>query len=62
MGYDNRESLGDKETGAKAALPLWMNFMRVAIAGKDNEAFPGDLKFAGSSSVHVARAAVKAIH
>jgi penicillin-binding protein 1A len=42
VGYDSRESLGEKETGAKAALPIWMNVMRVAIAGKDNEQFLGD--------------------
>ena len=40
IGYDNRQTLGEKETGAKAALPMWMDFMRVAIAGKPNEAFP----------------------
>ncbi len=33
------ESLGEKETGARAALPMWMDFMRAAIAGKPNEAF-----------------------
>jgi penicillin-binding protein 1A len=42
VGFDSRESLGDKETGAKTALPIWMNVMRVAIAGKDNERFLGD--------------------
>jgi penicillin-binding protein 1A len=42
VGNDNRESLGDKETGARAALPLWMTFMRAAIAGKDDEQFLGD--------------------
>jgi penicillin-binding protein 1A len=42
VGYDSRESLGEKETGAKAALPIWMTWMRAAIAGKDNEQFPGD--------------------
>jgi penicillin-binding protein 1A len=42
VGFDSRQSLGDKETGAKAALPIWMNVMRVAIAGKDNEQFLGD--------------------
>jgi penicillin-binding protein 1A len=41
VGYDNRESLGDKETGAKAALPIWMDFMKVADAGKDGETFAG---------------------
>jgi penicillin-binding protein 1A len=42
VGFDSRESLGEKETGAKAALPVWMNFMKQAIAGKDNEDFLGD--------------------
>ena len=40
MGYDTRQSLGDKETGARAALPIWMDFMRAADAGKDDERFP----------------------
>jgi penicillin-binding protein 1A len=42
VGYDSRQSLGEKETGAKAALPIWMTFMRAAIAGKDSEYFLGD--------------------
>ena len=42
VGYDSRESLGEKETGAVTALPIWINFMRAAIVGKDDEAFPGD--------------------
>ncbi len=41
VGYDSRVSLGDKETGAKAALPIWMDFMEAAIAGKDGETFVG---------------------
>ena len=24
-----------KESGARAALPIWMDFMKVALAGKD---------------------------
>nr|WP_218624000.1 PBP1A family penicillin-binding protein [Granulicella sp. dw_53] len=39
IGFDNRETLGEKETGAKAALPMWMEFMKAAIADKPNEAF-----------------------
>jgi len=35
VGYDEKKSLGAKETGAHAALPIWMNFMTVAMAGKD---------------------------
>jgi penicillin-binding protein 1A len=42
VGYDSRESLGEKETGARAALPIWMTFMKQAVAGKDNEEFLGD--------------------
>jgi penicillin-binding protein 1A len=42
VGYDSRESLGNKETGAIAALPIWITFMKSAIAGKDDEQFPGD--------------------
>ncbi|HEX6496879.1 MAG TPA: hypothetical protein VF018_15415, partial [Acidobacteriaceae bacterium] len=41
VGYDTRQSLGDKETGARAALPIWMDFMKAADAGKDDERFPG---------------------
>jgi penicillin-binding protein 1A len=39
IGFDDRETLGEKETGARAALPMWMEFMRAAIANKPNEAF-----------------------
>ncbi|MDR3772789.1 MAG: PBP1A family penicillin-binding protein [Terracidiphilus sp.] len=42
VGYDSRQSLGEKETGAKAALPIWMTFMKAAIAGKDGEEFLSD--------------------
>ncbi|WP_334266203.1 penicillin-binding protein 1A [Edaphobacter sp. HDX4] len=42
IGYDNRQSLGEKETGARAALPIWMDFMKVAIASKPKEVFPGE--------------------
>jgi len=35
IGYDEKKTLGDKETGARAALPIWMQFMNVALAGKD---------------------------
>jgi penicillin-binding protein 1A len=42
VGYDSRQSLGEKETGAKAALPIWLTFMKAAIAGKDEEKFLSD--------------------
>ncbi len=44
VGYDSTQSLGEKETGAKAALPIWMTVMRAAIAGKDDERFLADEK------------------
>ncbi|WP_109488203.1 penicillin-binding protein 1A [Occallatibacter savannae] len=44
VGYDSRQSLGEKETGARAALPIWMQIMKVAITGKDDEQFPGDVE------------------
>jgi penicillin-binding protein 1A len=40
IGYDEKKSLGSKETGAHAALPIWMNFMNAAMAGKD----PGEFE------------------
>jgi penicillin-binding protein 1A len=40
-GYDNRQSLGDGENGSRVALPIWMDFMKTAIAGKPDEKFPG---------------------
>ena len=40
VGYDEKKSLGNKETGARAALPIWMDFMKAALAGKD----PGEFE------------------
>jgi penicillin-binding protein 1A len=40
VGYDEKKSLGPKETGARAALPVWMSFMKVALSGRD----PGDFQ------------------
>jgi penicillin-binding protein 1A len=40
MGFDEKKTLGAKETGAHAALPVWMNFMSSAMAGKDVGQFP----------------------
>ena len=31
IGFDEKKPLGSKETGAQAALPVWIDFMRVAI-------------------------------
>ena len=37
---DKRVSLGKKETGAKAALPIWLEFMKAACDGKPVQNFP----------------------
>lgn len=33
VGYDGRRTLGRSETGGRAALPMWVDFMRVALEG-----------------------------
>jgi len=40
IGYDSHAPLGDKETGARAALPMWMEFMRRALEGRPPVDFP----------------------
>ena len=49
VGYDDRQSLGEKETGARAALPIWIDFMRAAIANHPEENFPGEATAAQSA-------------
>lgn len=40
IGFDDPgRTLGEKETGAKAALPMWIDFMKVAIQRAPNEQF-----------------------
>jgi penicillin-binding protein 1A len=31
VGFDNQKSIGPSETGARTALPIWLNFMREAV-------------------------------
>jgi penicillin-binding protein 1A len=33
MGYDQPRSLGDRETGGGAALPIWMGYMEKVLKG-----------------------------
>lgn len=41
MGFDDKQkSLGRSETGARAALPVWLEFMQNALAGTPVENFP----------------------
>ncbi|MBL8534113.1 MAG: penicillin-binding protein 1A [Betaproteobacteria bacterium] len=37
VGYDNPKSLGSSETGAAAALPIWMSYMETALKGLPDE-------------------------
>jgi penicillin-binding protein 1A len=48
VGFDEKKTLGAKETGAHAALPIWMNFMNTAVAGKDPGQFEPPPEAAGN--------------
>jgi penicillin-binding protein 1A len=37
VGYDERKTIGQNETGAVAALPIWMDFMKAYIDTRDKE-------------------------
>ena len=45
IGYDEKKSLGSGETGARAALPVWMEYMKAALAGKE----PGEFQLPAPS-------------
>ncbi len=52
IGYDEKKFLGAKETGARAALPIWMDFMKFALAGKDPGEFQPPPEPAPTSAPH----------
>jgi penicillin-binding protein 1A len=37
MGYDEPKSLGGREFGATLAMPIWIDYMRVALAKRPEE-------------------------
>jgi penicillin-binding protein 1A len=39
VGYDDQTSIGLRETGARAALPIWLEFMKKALADRAPEDF-----------------------
>ncbi len=39
VGFDEKKSLGKKETGAEAALPIWIDFMKEVLKDKPVEDF-----------------------
>jgi penicillin-binding protein 1A len=48
VGFDDKKSLGNKETGASAASPIWLDFMQQALEGKPVREFevPASVVFA----------------
>ncbi len=40
VGFDDYQPLGNRETGAQAALPMWIDFMRVALEGRPESTLP----------------------
>ncbi|UCD86910.1 MAG: hypothetical protein JSV01_03820 [Desulfobacterales bacterium] len=39
VGLDHHGTLGNKETGARAALPIWIDFMEQVLAGRPSHDF-----------------------
>jgi penicillin-binding protein 1A len=50
IGFDEKKTLGEKESGGHAALPIWIDFMKVAFAGKD----PGQFQLPPGASLAAA--------
>jgi len=50
---DPRMSLGKKETGARAALPIWLEFMQKAMQGMPVEDFPNVVPLEKQAIEHV---------
>jgi penicillin-binding protein 1A len=40
VGLDKKESLGRHETGSRAAIPIWLRFMKQALDGRPATVFP----------------------
>src|ERR1700719_1786757 len=54
VGFDDKQiSLGKKETGARAALPIWLEFMQGAVAGKPVMDFPNVVPLEQQAGEHV---------
>ena len=39
VGLDEHETLGDRETGSRAALPIWIEFMRAVLKERSYQYF-----------------------
>jgi penicillin-binding protein 1A len=54
VGNDNPAiSLGNKETGARAALPIWLEFMEKSLQGKSVDQFPNVVPLEQQAPAHV---------
>jgi penicillin-binding protein 1A len=53
VGFDSQKSIGPSETGARAALPIWLSFMHEAVKGYQDVDFtvPPGVVFASIDSV-----------
>lgn len=40
VGFDEKQSMGEKETGARVSLPIWIDFMTEALAEVPDRPFP----------------------
>lgn len=40
VGHDQERSLGSKETGSRAACPIWLDYMQQILDGKTERVFP----------------------
>jgi penicillin-binding protein 1A len=40
VGFDEKRSMGNKQTGARVALPIWIDFMVGALEGVPDKPFP----------------------
>jgi penicillin-binding protein 1A len=48
VGYDEKKPLGNGETGAQAALPIWVDFMRAYIDAHGDRSAPPDFEAPGN--------------
>jgi penicillin-binding protein 1A len=72
VGYDEKKPIGATDTGASAALPIWMDFMRAYIAARGGRGnpptfeAPGNIVFvtldSGASEVFITGTEPGAVH
>ena len=48
VGYDEKKPIGDKETGARAALPIWMDVMKAYINKRADRKDPPQFQTPGN--------------